>query len=237
MTGCFNQFYKRNIWSIDLSIDWSINNLTQTNIHLSLQIPQLNDQSINQSNKQSINKFISKCDWLTVETPRLVDLPTGALKPLLSGKGLTPDGWIVTLAPTSCVNIPKYSLCSMFSVSRNPEKKSEIHSEQLGSTLYSEGSFVRSFFSPKPFEVAMCRRTCGPKVLYSEVHLVWRLLFSEDSIFRKALHYMDCMLRSFFSPKFHLVRWVLCSEDSIFRKSPLHYTGSILRKFLSSKFL
>ena len=66
--------------------------------------------------------------------------------------------------------------------------------------IYSEGSFVRSFFSPKPFEVAMLRRTRGPKVLYSEVHLVRRLLCSEDSIFRKALHYMDSMLRSFFSP-------------------------------------
>ena len=62
----------------------------------------------------------------------------------------------------------------------------------------SEGSF-----SPKPFEVAMLRKTCGPKVLYSEVHLV-RLLCSEDSIFRKALHYMDSMLRRFFSPKFIL---------------------------------
>ena len=41
-----------------------------------------------------------------------------------------------------------------------------------------------------------------PVVLYSEVHLVRRLLFSEDFIFRKALHYMDSMLRSFFSPKF-----------------------------------
>ena len=39
--------------------------------------------------------------------------------------------------------------------------------EQAGSTLYSEGSFVRRFFSPKPFEVAMVRRTYGPKVLYS----------------------------------------------------------------------
>ena len=57
-----------------------------------------------------------------------------------------------------------------------------------GSTLYSEGSFVRRFFSPKPFEVAMVRRTYGPKVLYSEVPLLRKLLCSEDSIFRKALH-------------------------------------------------
>ena len=71
-----------------------------------------------------------------------------------------------------------------------------------GSTLYSEGSFVRRFFSPKPFEVAMVRRTYGPKVLYPEVPLLWKLLCSEDSIFRKALHYMDSMLRRFFSPKF-----------------------------------
>ena len=71
-----------------------------------------------------------------------------------------------------------------------------------GSTLYSEGSFVRRFFSPKPFEVAMVRRTYGPKVLYSEVPLLRKLLCSEDSIFRKALHYMDSMLRRFFSPKF-----------------------------------
>ena len=71
-----------------------------------------------------------------------------------------------------------------------------------GSTLYSEGSFVRRFFSPKPFEVAMLRRTYGPKVLYSEVPLLRKLLCSEDSIFRKAPHYMDSMLRRFFSPKF-----------------------------------
>ena len=71
-----------------------------------------------------------------------------------------------------------------------------------GSTLYSEGSFVRRFFSPKPFEVAMLRRTYGPKVLYSEVPLLRKLLCSEDSIFRKASHYMDSMLRRLFSPKF-----------------------------------
>ena len=71
-----------------------------------------------------------------------------------------------------------------------------------GSTLYSEGSFVRRFFCPKPFEVAMLRRTYGPKVLYSEVPLLRKLLCSEDSIFRKAPHYMDSMLRRFFSPKF-----------------------------------
>ena len=71
-----------------------------------------------------------------------------------------------------------------------------------GSTLYSEGSFVRRFFSPKPFEVAMVRRTYGPKVLYFEVPILRKLLCSEDSIFRKALHYMDFMLRRFFSPKF-----------------------------------
>ena len=73
---------------------------------------------------------------------------------------------------------------------------------ERGSTLYSEGSFVRRFFSPKPFEVAMVRRTYGPKVLYSEVPQLRKLLCSEDSIFRKALHYMDSMLRRFFSPKF-----------------------------------
>ena len=73
---------------------------------------------------------------------------------------------------------------------------------ERGSTLYSEGSFVRRFFSPKPFEVAMVRRTYGPKVLYSEVPLLRKLLCSEDSIFRKAPHYMDSMLRRFFSPKF-----------------------------------
>ena len=73
---------------------------------------------------------------------------------------------------------------------------------ETGSSLYSEGSFDRRFFSPKPFEVAMVRRTYGPKVLYPEVPLLRKLLFSEDSIFRKALHYMDSMLRRFFSPKF-----------------------------------
>ena len=51
----------------------------------------------------------------------------------------------------------------------------------------SEGSLV---WSPLRW-LAMFRRTCGPKVLYSEVHLVWGLLCSEDSIFRKVLHYMD----------------------------------------------
>ena len=76
------------------------------------------------------------------------------------------------------------------------------HLVPKGSTLYSEGSFVRRFFSPKPFEVAMVRRTYGPKVLYSEVPLLRKLLCSEDSIFRKALHYMDSILRRFFSPKF-----------------------------------
>ena len=63
--------------------------------------------------------------------------------------------------------------------------------DHLGSTLYSEGSFVRRFFSPKPFEVLMVRRTYSPTVLYSEVPLLRKLLCSEDSIFRKALHYMD----------------------------------------------
>ena len=71
-----------------------------------------------------------------------------------------------------------------------------------GSTLYSEGSFFRRFFSPKPFEMAMVWKTYGPKVLYSEVPLLRKLLCSEDSIFRKALHYMDSMLRRFCSPKF-----------------------------------
>ena len=72
----------------------------------------------------------------------------------------------------------------------------------IGSPLYSEGSLVRRFFSPKPFEAVMVRRTYGPEVLYSEVPLLRKLLCSEDSIFRKALHYRDSMLRRFFSPKF-----------------------------------
>ena len=87
----------------------------------------------------------------------------------------------------------------------NPPKANKLFlydTGMTGSTLYSEGSFVRRFFSPKPFEVAMVRRTYGPKVLYSEVPLLRKLLCSEDSIFRKALHYMDSMLRRFFSPKF-----------------------------------
>ena len=70
------------------------------------------------------------------------------------------------------------------------------------STLYSEGSFVWRFYIPKPFEVAMLRRTCGPRVLCSEVHLVRMLLWSEDSMIRKALHHMDSMLRRFFNHKF-----------------------------------
>ena len=56
---------------------------------------------------------------------------------------------------------------------------------KTGSTLYSEGWFVRRFFSPKPLGVPMLRRTYGPKVLYSEVPLVRRLLCSDDFIFRK----------------------------------------------------
>ena len=57
------------------------------------------------------------------------------------------------------------------------------HNTQLNRTyIILENRFrVRRFLSPKPFEVAMLRRTCGPKVLYSEVHLVRRLLCSEDS--------------------------------------------------------
>ena len=68
----------------------------------------------------------------------------------------------------------------------------------LGSTLYSEGSFVRRFFSPKPFEVAMVRRTYGPKVLYSEVPLLRKLLCSEDSIFRTSpVVYGFCVTKFF----------------------------------------
>ena len=103
-----------------------------------------------------------------------------------------------------------------------------------GSTLYSEGSFVRRLFSPKPFEVAMFRRTYGPKVLYYEVPLLRKLLCSEHSIFRKALHYMDSMLqdslvRSSSSPG-------AMFRTSIFRKSPLPHTGCILRRSFSPKF-
>ena len=56
--------------------------------------------------------------------------------------------------------------------SGRPGDRSRVHGllrSEIGSTLYYEGSFVRRFFSPKPFEVAMVRRTYGPKVLYSEV--------------------------------------------------------------------
>ena len=75
------------------------------------------EPSTHQSSDESMNL------WPTVETPRLVDLPTGALKPLLSGNGVTSGEWIVTLAPTSCVNIPTYSSCSTNSVSLNPGDK------------------------------------------------------------------------------------------------------------------
>ena len=57
---------------------------------------------------------------------------------------------------------------------------------------------------PKPFQVAVLRRTCGPKVHYSIIHLVRRLLCSEDSLFRKALYYINSTLQRFFSPKFIL---------------------------------
>ena len=84
----------------------------------------------------------------------------------------------------------------------------------IGSTLYSEGSVFRRFLCPKPFEVAMLRRSCGPKVLYSEVHLVWGLLCSDDSIFQKALHYMDSMLQRFFSPKVRKF-YISCGHHSL----------------------
>ena len=71
-----------------------------------------------------------------------------------------------------------------------------------GLPSFSEDSFVRRFFCLKPFEVVMLWRTCGPKVLYSEVPQVQRLLCSEDSIFRKATHYTDSILGRFFNLKF-----------------------------------
>ena len=74
--------------------------------------------------------------------------------------------------------------------------------EQAGSTLYSEGSFVWMFFSPKPFEVAMVRRTYGPKVfipkfLYSESCNVPKIPYSERPS----------------------TIWILCYEDSLVRSS------------------
>ena len=93
----------------------------------------------------------------------------------------------------------------------------------------------REFICPKHFEVAMLRRTCGPKVLYSEVHLVRMLLCSEDSIFRKALHYMDSMLRRFFSPKF-LYFEGCCVPKILFSEHRPWYTDSVLRRFFSPKF-
>ena len=108
-----------------------------------------------------------------------------------------------------------------------------------GSTLYSERSFVRRFFSPKPFEVAMLRRTCGPKFLYSEVHPVRRLC-SLDFIFRKDLHHMDSMLRRFFSPKFlqskgGYVPNIPYSENCLRTIPVLYYEGSLVRISSSSK--
>ena len=114
------------------------------------------------------------------------------------------------------------------------------HLNWRGSTLYSKGLFVRRFFRPKPFEVAMLRRTCGPKVLNSEVHLLRRLLCSWDSIFRKDLNHIDSMLRRFISPKF------LQSEEGYVPKIPysenhlptipvLYYEGSLVRSSSSSK--
>ena len=113
------------------------------------------------------------------------------------------------------------------------------HRCKRGSTLYSEGSFVRRFFGPKPFEVAMVRRTYGPKVLYSEVPLLRKLLRSEDYILRKALHYIilcyeDSLVRSSFSPKGAMFR------TSIFRNRPspiwvLYYEGPLVRSSPSSK--
>ena len=102
-----------------------------------------------------------------------------------------------------------------------------------GSTLYSESSLFLRFFRPKPFEVAMLRRTCGPKVLYSEVHLARRLC-SEDSKFRKALHYMDSMLRRFFSPKFtqsevYYAPKIPYSENRPSTIQVLYYEGCLVR--------
>ena len=115
--------------------------------------------------------------------------------------GVTP--WCLSHSSTKTRN----NISSMSIVTENEFSRIVIGTlvnsvASLGSTLYSDGSFVRRFFSPKPFEVAMLRRTYGPKVLYSEVPLLRKLLCSEDSIFRKAPHYMDSMLRRFFSPKF-----------------------------------
>ena len=100
-----------------------------------------------------------------------------------------------------------------------------------GSTLYSEGSFFRRFFSPKPFEMAMVRRTYGPKVLYSEVPLLRKLLCSELPYSEnrpspiRVLYYEGPLVRShpsskiamfrrFYLPNFARSLRILCYEGS-----------------------
>ena len=81
----------------------------------------------------------------------------------------------------------KWEINIIFQMLLGKSVESPVGLDQIGSTLYSEGWFVRRFFSPKPLGVPMLRRTYGPKVLYPEVPLVRRLLCSDDFIFRKAL--------------------------------------------------
>ena len=112
---------------------------------------------------------------------------------------------------------------------------------EKGSTLYSEGSFVRRFFSPKPFEVAMVRRTYGPKVLYSEVPLLRKLLCSEDFMFRtKGPPLYGFYVTKIHLSEVHLVRRVLCSELPYFENRPspirvLYYEGPLVWSSPSSK--
>ena len=104
-----------------------------------------------------------------------------------------------------------------------------------GSTLYSEGSFVRRFFSPNPLkwlwsEEPMVRRSFIPKFLYSESCYVPKIPNSERPTTIWILCYEDSLVRSSSSPKGAMFR------TSIFRKSPLTHTGSILRRSFSPKF-
>ena len=74
--------------------------------------------------------------------------------------------------------------------------------------LWSEGPLFRSSSSPN-------------------VVMFWR--------FRKALHYMDSMLRRFFRPKF-LYFEGCCVPKILFSEHRPWYTDSVLRRFFSPKF-
>ena len=109
--------------------------------------------------------------------------------------------------------------------------------------LWTEGPLFRSSSSPKVVIFRRFHIPKGPalygfyvtKVLLSEVHLVRRVLCSEDSIFRKSpLHYTGSILRGFFSPKFLYLEGG-CVPQILFSEHRPWYTDSVLRRFFNPK--